>query len=60
MHEVTPEAVRTMAEAAGLPLSADDAAEVTHRINAFLHALGPLAALSLERVRPLPLDPEHR
>lgn len=54
MHDVTPDAVRAMAEAAGLPLTAEDAVEVAHRMNAFRHALAPLAALGLDRVPPLP------
>lgn len=60
MHDVTPDAVRAMAEAAGLPLTPDDAVEVAHRMNAFFHALGPLATLELARVPPLPIDPADR
>jgi hypothetical protein len=33
-------------------------AEVTHRVNAFVDALAPLAALPLDTVEPLPLAPE--
>jgi len=39
-------------------VSDDDLAEVTHRVNAFVEALGPLAALPLETVEPLPVAPE--
>ena len=56
MPDVTPEAARAMAEAAGLHLTADDAVEVAHLINAFLVALAPLSTLALDRVRPLPID----
>jgi hypothetical protein len=57
MAELSPEEVRALAAAAGLPMSDDDLAEVTHRVNAFVEALAPLAALPLESVEPLPLEP---
>jgi hypothetical protein len=60
VSDVTPEAVRVLAEAAGLSLTAADAVEIAHRMNAFLVALAPLATLGLERVPPLPLDPDAR
>jgi hypothetical protein len=58
MTELSPDQIRTLAVAAGLPVSDDDLAEVTHRVNAFVEALGPLAALPLETVEPLPVAPE--
>lgn len=58
MRELSPAEVRTMAEAAGLPLSDDDLPEVTHRLNAFLEALAPLASLPLDRVEPWPTLPD--
>ena len=58
MAELSPEQIRALADVAGLPMTDDDLAEVTHRVNAFLEALAPLAALPLETVEPLPLDPE--
>jgi len=54
MSELTAEHVRAMANALTLPVQDDDLAEVTHRLNAFLAALEPLAELSLETVEPLP------
>ena len=41
-----------------LPLDDDDVEEVTHRLNAFLHALSPLSHLPLDGVEPYPLGPE--
>jgi hypothetical protein len=41
-------------------MTPEDLVEVTHRLNAFLEALAPLAALPLDNVDPvpfLPLDP---
>jgi hypothetical protein len=58
MPDLTPDEVRALALAAGLSLSDDDLAEVTHRVNAFVDALAPLAALPLDTVEPLPLAPE--
>jgi hypothetical protein len=46
-----------MARALGVPLDADDVDEVTHRLNAFRHALAPLEALPLTDVEPVPIDP---
>ena len=59
MHDVTPEAVRTMAAAAQMSLTADDVVEVAHRINAFLTALAPLSSLSLEHTAPRPVETER-
>lgn len=58
MAELSPEQIRALAAVAGLPMTDDDLAEVTHRVNAFLEALAPLATLPLETAEPLPLDPE--
>jgi hypothetical protein len=58
MPDLTPDEVRAVALAAGLSLTDDDLAEVTHRVNAFVDALAPLAALPLDTVEPLPLAPE--
>jgi hypothetical protein len=58
MPDLSPSEVRTLAVAAGMPVSDDDLAEVTHRVNAFVDALAPLAALPLHTVEPLPLAPE--
>jgi hypothetical protein len=58
MPDLTPDEVRALALAAGLSLSDGDLAEVTHRVNAFVDALAPLAALPLDTVEPLPLAPE--
>jgi hypothetical protein len=44
----------------GLTLDADDTQEVTHRLNAFLQALGPLMSLPLGDVEPSPFDPQPR
>jgi len=58
MPELTPAQVLALAEAVRLPVSSDDLAEVTHRLNAFLDALAQLADLPLERVEPLPMLPD--
>jgi hypothetical protein len=58
MTELTPEQVRALAATGGLPMSDDDVAEVTHRVNAFVEALAPLAGLPLETVEPLPVAPD--
>jgi hypothetical protein len=58
MTELTPEQVRALAAAAGLPMSDGDVAEVTHRVNAFVEALAPLAGLPLESAEPLPVAPD--
>lgn len=54
MGELTPEQILAMAEALGLPMSADDLVEVTHRLNALLDALEPLRELPLDSVEPVP------
>lgn len=58
MTELTRDQVRALAAAAGLPMGDDDLAEVTHRVNAFVEALEPLATLPLETVEPLPVAPD--
>jgi hypothetical protein len=54
MTDLTPAEVRAMALSLGMVVSDDDVAEVTHRLNAFLEALAPLAALGLTAVEPVP------
>jgi hypothetical protein len=58
MADLSLAEVRALAAAVGLSLTDDDLAEVTHRVNAFVDALAPLAALPLDTVEPLPLAPE--
>jgi Asp-tRNA(Asn)/Glu-tRNA(Gln) amidotransferase C subunit len=57
MPDLTQAEVAALANAAGLPMTPDDLAEVTHRLNAFLEALAPLAALPLDAVEPVPFIP---
>ena len=61
MTELTEAQVRALAEALALPMTADDAAEVTHRLNAFIEALAPLAELASYDVDavPAPVDPDR-
>lgn len=54
MPDLAPEQVVALAAATGLPMTPDDLAEVTHRLNAFLEALAPLAELPLDTVEPTP------
>lgn len=54
---LTAEQVATLAQASGLPVSADDLPEVTVRVNAFLHGLAPLDELPLDSVQPIPALP---
>jgi hypothetical protein len=54
---LTSDEVRAMAEALGLPMTAEDVVEVTHRLNAVLEALAPLAELPLDAVEPNPMPP---
>ncbi len=51
--------VEAMANALGFPLTAEDVVEITHRLNAFMEALAPLASLPLNEIEPLPMLPEH-
>lgn len=50
--------VEAMAAALRLSLTGDDLTEVTHRLNALLEALEPLAALPLDEVEPVPVYPD--
>ena len=57
MPDLTQAEVAALANAAGLPMTPEDLVEVTHRLNAFLEALAPLAALPLHTVEPVPFMP---
>ncbi len=57
MPDLTQAEVAALASAAGLPMTPEDLVEVTHRLNAFLEALAPLAALPLDAVEPVPFIP---
>jgi hypothetical protein len=60
MADLTEADVRALARALDLPMTDEDAAEVTHRLNAFIDALAPLAELpdgGPEAV-PAPVDPD--
>jgi hypothetical protein len=61
MSELTESQVRALAAALQLPLSAEDTAEVTHRLNAFIQALDPLTDLPAggAEAPPAPIDPER-
>jgi Asp-tRNA(Asn)/Glu-tRNA(Gln) amidotransferase C subunit len=52
--------VRALAQALELSLTPEDAAEVTHRLNAFIEALAPLAELPPGGPEPVPapIDPD--
>ena len=54
MSDLTTEQVSALAAALGLPVTPDDLTEVTHRLNALIEALAPLAELPLETVEPAP------
>lgn len=58
MADLAPEHVRHLAASLSLPLTDDDVAEVTHRLNAFLDALAALDMLPLLSVEPWPTRPE--
>ena len=47
-----------MARALGLPMTAEDLREVTHRLNGLLDALAPLQTLPLDAVEPVPAPPD--
>jgi hypothetical protein len=53
MTELTTEQVGALAAALGLPVTAEDLVEVTHRLNGLIDALEPLAALPLETIEPV-------
>lgn len=61
MADLTESEVRALARALQLPLTDDDAAEVTHRLNAFIEALAPLADLDVTGIDayPAPVDPDR-
>jgi Asp-tRNA(Asn)/Glu-tRNA(Gln) amidotransferase C subunit len=54
MSDLTTDHVAALAAALGLQVAADDLVEVTHRLNALIEVLEPLAALQLETVEPTP------
>ena len=54
MSDLTTDHVAALAAALGLPVTPDDLVEVTHRLNALVEALAPLADLPLETVEPTP------
>ena len=60
MPDLTTAEVQALAAALELPMRGEDLVEVTHRLNAFLEALGPLAALPLVTAGPVPTLPWHR
>ena len=57
MPDLTQAEVAALSNAAGLLMTSEDLVEVTHRLNAFLEALAPLAALPLDAVEPVPFTP---
>jgi Asp-tRNA(Asn)/Glu-tRNA(Gln) amidotransferase C subunit len=61
MADLTEAEVRALARALQLPLTVEDAAEVTHRLNAFIEALAPLAELDADGMdaAPVPVDPDR-
>lgn len=61
MSDLTEAEVRALAQVLQLPLTDEDAAEVTHRLNAFLDALAPLVELDTDGVDavPAPIDPDR-
>ncbi len=61
MADLTRVDVEAMGRALGLGIAADDLVEVTHRLNAFIEALAPLADLPPDGPEPLPapVDPDR-
>jgi Asp-tRNA(Asn)/Glu-tRNA(Gln) amidotransferase C subunit len=61
MTELTESQVRALAQALQLPLTPEDAVEVTHRLNAFIEALDPLTELPSggAEAAPAPIDPDR-
>ena len=60
MADLSEAQVRALAQALELSLTPEDLAEVTHRLNAFIEALAPLAELPPGGPEPLPapIDPD--
>ena len=60
MADLSETEVRALARALDLPLTDADAAEITHRLNAFIEALAPLTELRTTGVEatPAPVDPD--
>ena len=58
--DLTESEVRALARALELPLTDADAAEVMHRLNAFIEALEPLLELDADgpEATPAPIDPD--
>jgi hypothetical protein len=52
--DLTTGEVGALAAALGLPVTPEDVTEVTHRLNALIEVLAPLADLPLEKVEPVP------
>jgi Asp-tRNA(Asn)/Glu-tRNA(Gln) amidotransferase C subunit len=52
VNDLTTDHVAALAAALGLAVTPDDLVEVTHRLNALIEVLEPLAALPLETVEP--------
>jgi len=61
MADLTDADVRALARALELPMTEEDAAEVAHRLNAFIEALAPLAELpaGVPEATPAPVDPDR-
>jgi len=61
MADLTETEVRGMGRALGLDIAAEDLAEVTHRLNAFIEALAPLGDLAADgpEPAPAPVDPDR-
>ena len=59
MADLTESEVRALARALELPMTDGDAAEVTHRLNAFIEALAPLLELpDVVDAPSAPVDPD--
>jgi len=59
MADLNESEVRALARALALPMTDADAAEVTHRLNAFIEALEPLVELEGgAEATPAPIDPD--
>ena len=59
MSDLTESEIRALARALELPLTDADAAEITHRLNAFIEALEPLVELEGDaEATPAPIDPD--